>query len=242
VEHNEVKGAGSCGGGAIGAGAMVRTSVRHNRSPGAGGGLCVEFGSQIVNSTVAENRTGGNGGGIHVRGYAELRNVTVALNRSGEFNPFPFNGRGGGIYAFNGMLLGMANSIVAANVSAGIGGRDDCSGSILSRGYNLVGEPQGCLLTGSGGSDQIGVDPILQPGGNYGGSVVGADNATVFADMVTYPPSGVSPALDRGDPSGCKDADGALIPTDQRGRPRRVDGPDFDRIPACDVGAVERQP
>ncbi len=44
-----------------------------------------------------------------------------------------------------------------------------------------------------------------------------------------------SPAIDAGDPTGCKDADGQLLQTDQRG----VDRPQGR---ACDLGAVEYRP
>ena len=47
-----------------------------------------------------------------------------------------------------------------------------------------------------------------------------------------------SPAIDAGDPSGCRDSQGALLATDQRGFARHVDG-NNDGIARCDIGAVE---
>ena len=44
-----------------------------------------------------------------------------------------------------------------------------------------------------------------------------------------------SPAIDKGNPAGCVDAEGRLLATDQRGLPRRQSG-------RCDVGAFELQP
>ena len=46
-----------------------------------------------------------------------------------------------------------------------------------------------------------------------------------------------SPAIDAGNPSGCKDGSGHLLTTDQRGY-RRYDAEDTR---GCDMGAYERQ-
>ena len=47
-----------------------------------------------------------------------------------------------------------------------------------------------------------------------------------------------SPAIDAGNPGGCRDNSGALLQTDQRGFPRNVDG-NSDGTARCDIGAVE---
>ena len=47
-----------------------------------------------------------------------------------------------------------------------------------------------------------------------------------------------SPAIDAGDPGGCRDNSGALLQTDQRGFARHVDG-NNDGTARCDIGAVE---
>jgi hypothetical protein len=47
-----------------------------------------------------------------------------------------------------------------------------------------------------------------------------------------------SPALDAGDPGGCRDSQGALLSTDQRGFARHVDS-NNDGSPRCDIGAFE---
>ena len=46
-----------------------------------------------------------------------------------------------------------------------------------------------------------------------------------------------SPAIDGGNPAGCKDAQGNLLKTDQRGMPR----PDPEDTGGCDMGAYESQ-
>src|SRR4029077_5702265 len=47
-----------------------------------------------------------------------------------------------------------------------------------------------------------------------------------------------SPAIDAGDPGGCRDSAGAPLQTDQRGFARNVDG-NNDGTARCDIGAVE---
>jgi hypothetical protein len=49
-------------------------------------------------------------------------------------------------------------------------------------------------------------------------------------------PSG-SPAIDAGNPSGCRDSQGNLLTTDQRGYSRH----DQEDTGGCDMGAYERQ-
>ena len=46
-----------------------------------------------------------------------------------------------------------------------------------------------------------------------------------------------SPAIDAGNPSGCRDSKGNLLTTDQRGLRR----PDRDDQTGCDIGAYETQ-
>jgi hypothetical protein len=46
-----------------------------------------------------------------------------------------------------------------------------------------------------------------------------------------------SPAIDSGNPSGCRDANGDLLKADQRGEPR----PNKEDSGACDRGAYELQ-
>jgi hypothetical protein len=46
-----------------------------------------------------------------------------------------------------------------------------------------------------------------------------------------------SPALDAGNPAGCRDFSGNLLKTDQRGKPR----PGGGETTGCDMGAYESQ-
>ena len=56
---------------------------------------------------------------------------------------------------------------------------------------------------------------------------------------LTIPLLSGSPAIDAGNPNGCKDSQGHLLKTDQRGQPR-PDKEDKNKL-GCDMGAYERQ-
>src|SRR5262249_31099524 len=99
---------------------------------------------------------------------------------------------------------------------------------IISRGHNLVGAGAGCPSDGPG---DLTVDPakvfttVLGPLQNNGGQTE------------THALLPGSPAIDAGD-AVCTDANGAPLTTDQRGKPRPVDG-NGDGTRACDIGAFE---
>ena len=177
--------------------------------PSGGGGIYnsgVEL--NILSSTIAENTVdeGEGGGGIfNAKGHVTVTNSTIVGNRAVSFI-FP-NLFGGGIINLD--QLEIQNSIVALN-TAGIA--PDCSGSPLSLGRNIVGDPSGCLivlrqtdLTGDPGlGDLVVEDP---PGRGY------------FPLLVD------SPAINSGNPDACPQ-------TDQLGLPR---------VGPCDIGSVEFQ-
>src|SRR5262249_44806580 len=101
---------------------------------------------------------------------------------------------------------------------------DDCSGTIVSNGHNLMGfRNQNCMVSGPA---PIVADPNLGPLQNNGGPT---ETHALLAG---------SPAIDAGDRGGCRDNLGALLTTDQRGFRRTVDG-NRDGTARCDIGAVE---
>ena len=79
--------------------------------------------------------------------------------------------------------------------------------------------------TVNGGGVTI-ADPKLRPLQNNGGPTQ------------THALLAGSPAIDAGDPGGCRDNLGSLILKDQRDFARHVDG-NNDGIARCDIGAVE---
>jgi hypothetical protein len=124
--------------------------------------------------------------------------------------------QGGGIFT-NGATTIMQNSVVANSPSGG-----NCSGAITSHGYNMSSDGT-CNLHNSG--DRNNTDPMLGPLQNNGGPTQ------------TMALSSGSPAIDAGNPTGCKDGSGNLLTTDQRGLPR----PDTEDASGCDMGAYESQ-
>lgn len=171
---------------------------------------------EIVNATLTNNLNGGQGGAIADLGGAdfELRNVTIARNFAG-------NGGGIAVASGNGGTVTLADSILTENSADSA---DDCAGPLTSLGYNLFGDTSGCTVTTTAG-DLVGLDALLQsqnvdPNGN---------GTTTLALLIG------SPAIEGGNPAGCKDAGGADLTTDQRGLPRPIGA-------RCDIGAYERGP
>jgi hypothetical protein len=168
-----------------------------------------------TNSTISGNDAARHGGGIYnITGTLSLYNATVAYNTADADNNGA--GDGGGLMRASGTVA-LQNSILGANSDRG-GQADDCAGALLSQGYNLIQDSSGCTLTGT--TDIAGQPPLLGALAENGGPTL---THALLPD---------SPALDAGNPAGCRDAQGALLASDQRGEPRPVGG-------ACDIGAFE---
>ena len=165
-----------------------------------------------------------------------VSNSTLVSNSaSGRSYLFPI-GAGGGIY--NSGTQTISNTTVSGNSAIGGGGiygaaniqnsivannsRGNCSGTMTSKGYNLSSDGT-CSLSGPG--DMQNTDPLLGPLQNNGGPT---------QTMALLPGS---PAIDAGNSSGCRNSNGNLLKTDQRGQPR----PDKEDTGGCDMGAYERQ-
>ncbi len=195
---------------------VERTTFSNNSS--TLGGAMINSGTVTMwNSTVSGNQaSNGTGGLINTNGGSmTLNNVTVTLNRGRS----DFDGRAGGI-ANNGGVLELANTLVAGNLNP-LGGALDCSGPLLSRGYNLL-QDRGtdCTVTGDL-TGVIGGDPQLGALANNGGSTR------------THLLGARSPARDAGNPAAPGSSDAACRPADQRGTARPVGG-------RCDLGATEQ--
>jgi hypothetical protein len=194
---------------------------------GNGGGLFTNGGtSTLTNCTVTANSATA-GGGIYNEGTTNLNNVTVVGNFTG-----PTLDTGGGIYNVPGHTVNVRNSIIALN-SDPVG--PDCwsdAGGIVSGGYNLIGDADACnWSTATGdwvGSGTTPINPLVGSLRNNGGPTM---------TQALLPGS---PAIDAGNPSGCRGPDGNVLSTDQRGFPRPVAG-DADNDVICDIGAYELQ-
>jgi fibronectin-binding autotransporter adhesin len=187
---------------------IVSTSTfMGNNSTGAngiGGGICNDPGRTLTvsNSTFANNSATWSGGGIYNAGTLTVTNSTFSGNRDSR-------NYGGSLY--NAGMLNVTSSIIAHSMSG-----DDCfNDGTLTGSHNLI-QAEGahaCGMTNGIDGNIIGVDPLLGPLADNGGSTL------------TLLPLPGSPAINAGDNASCP-------PFDQRGvkRPQGA---------ICDIGAVE---
>jgi len=119
----------------------------------------------------------------------------------------------------------MSNTILAANLAMTAA---DCStpsvSTLLTYGYNLIGNSSGCALSGGGIGDLLNIDAKLEVLSSNGGSTM------------THALTTMSPAVNAGRPGGCLDQASAPLSVDQRGQPRPSGSTGSDR---CDIGAFE---
>jgi len=161
----------------------------------------------LNNTTLAANR--GQGGLTHRSGPTtiNLNNVTLVNNTGDGINiaqPDPQ------------AIVTLQNTLLANNSP------QDCAGSFISTGHNLIGNTWNCAIIAVTG-DMFNLAP----------QVASADLGTPYGALLPG-----SPAIDAGDPAGCTDQQGAPFVIDQRGLPRASDG-DQDGQSVCDIGAVE---
>lgn len=216
------KGNGSPGGGIYSQGqlTLISSAIVENSNcchlNASGGGLFIfsTLTTTINNSTISGNVAGTEGGGLtnawspdQPQGPVYINNSTIVGNWGHHL---------GGIFADNPNLI-VRNSLIANN-NGGYGYAPDCGNTITSAGHNLIGISAGCYFTPAAG-DILDVNPGL-------GAQVG---------LPAYLPLlAGSPALDAGDPAGCRDEAGVPLSVDIRGvtRPKGA---------ACDIGAYEAE-
>jgi CSLREA domain-containing protein len=198
--------------------ALINSTVSRNYARSGGGGILNNGTMTLINSTVSGNGAVFDGGGIFNDGTANLFNATITNNQA-DVNFEGTGGTGGGIFNSNNGTFNFQNTILAGNFETmgfvPIPG--ECEGTINSIGGNLMTMAD-CTVTGSA---PILADASLGPLEDNGGPT---HTHALLAD---------SPAIDAGDPGGCRDEFGALLTTDQRGFNRPALG--------CDIGAFELQ-
>ncbi|HEX5123807.1 MAG TPA: Ig-like domain-containing protein [Rhodanobacteraceae bacterium] len=221
---------------------VIRTTIRNNlaMNPNAGtssatnggGGVLAATGATIVDSTIANNQSFGDGGGIAygntgsaALAKAEIRSSTIAGNHADSDGDAV--GSGGGLRVARNAGVNVYNSIFSGNTTGTAASIDDCTGTTPAAaspsltGFNLVGAfTGGACAFSAANNDHIGVDPLLGALADNGGPTL------------TMALGAGSPALDAGDPAGCKNTLNRVLSTDQRGM-ARVAGL------RCDVGAFE---
>lgn len=226
----------SLGGGILNAGSLSVSSstISGNHASVDGGGIHqVTYTAtlSLISSTLSGNTADGFGGGLYViSGTVNLASTTLAYNRA-DYD-MSGNGSGGGIYRLNGQI-NLKNSLLAQNRRGLLLGSvaDDCVGTLVSGDYNLLQTTAGCVFEGTIAHHQTGVNPLLGPLQDNGGPTE------------THALLDGSPALDAGNPAGCRGwgALPLLLNVDQRGLGRYADG-DVDGSALCDIGAFEYHP
>jgi hypothetical protein len=222
----------SYGGGVAnsGTGTVTNSTITGN-SAHYGGGVYNGGILTITNSTIAGNAIPsyfpyGSGGGVSNSGIAAITNSTIADNIAGDY--------GGGMRNIG--TLTLVRTLVAGNTApTGPEISNDISygGTVLADNHNLFG------VNGTAGvvGFSLGATDIVPPTGVLLPGILDPTLAFHGGFTQTHALVPGSPAIDAGG-TDCTDATGAPLPTDQRGKPRVVDG-NGDGTAACDIGAFE---
>jgi len=203
---------------------LTNSTVSGNMAGRDGGGisnLAVRT-MTLTNSTVSGNTAGNNGGGIfHQFLTLNLTSVTVTQNKSTSTTCTTC---AGGIQ--NSRTANLKNTIVAGNTVANAASSPDFRGAVAAgSAYNLIGDGQGTtgISNGDANSNQVGVDPLLDPTLQPNGGTT-ANHALLAG----------SPAIDKGNSFG--------LTTDQRGFARPFDNLTIMNATGgdgADIGAFE---
>jgi predicted outer membrane repeat protein len=212
AQNNFTSGGAICNGGTL----TINYSTLSNNSSGGNnagyGGAIFNYAGTltVTNSTFAGNSATTSGGAIYSQGG------TVQISNS-TFGNNPETIGGGGALSNAGSSVLIQNSIVANSANGG-----NCAGTITSDGYTLSSDST-CNFSSPG--DLSNKNPKLGALHKNGGPTE------------TLALQKGSPALDAGNPAGCRDFAGNLLKTDQRGLPR----PGGAETTGCDMGAYESQ-
>jgi fibronectin-binding autotransporter adhesin len=231
---------GPCNKDMFGGGMTMLSSTVSNNLADYGAGIAVEntgnlyarYEVYLENTTLSGNQALIHGGGLYMPDNSTVAISSSTITDNSADREGSHAGNGGGIYnysQFNDIRL--ENTLIAGNHDLSSGTfapvTFDCDGDVDLQGYNLIGilQPGVCDLNGDmsgtlSGSMTTPLDPLLGPlasGGYY---------------TPSHPLLTGSPAIDRGDPTGCKNPDGTLISSDERGESRH-------RGWSCDIGAYE---
>jgi CSLREA domain-containing protein len=190
---------------------LNRSTISHNTGRDGAGVWNQNATLELNNSTISTNISNRNGGAIYIN------NNTVTINNSTIANNSASSGNGGGFF-INGGIVNIKGTIIADNTATT---DHDCTGTLTSDDYNLIGNiTAGCTIGGTTTNNITGSDPELKVLADYGGSTD------------THELEGTSPATDGGETGSCTAIDGSSVSTDQRGGVRPQDS-------VCDIGSYE---
>jgi hypothetical protein len=244
------------GGGVFNSGTLsIKNSVvsgNRTNNNGGGGGIDNYYGGTVTieNSTISGNRAF-QGGGVSNTPFFYSSGVSGSLTIINSTISGNIADRGGGIFNFQACYgshchaaeLALKHSLITGNQAtvgpeiANVITTGPMSpvplNNVTANNFNLFGANGNAGVSGfiPGPTDivpapGVSVAQILSPLTYNGGPTQ------------THALIAGSPAIDAGDPGGCRDSQGALLQTDQRGFARHVDG-NNDGTVGCDIGAVE---
>jgi Putative Ig domain len=228
------------GGGVGNSGTLTieNSTISGNTAFGGGGvyNCCSPYSStKIINSTISGN-SAVNGGGVFNHGSGlTLTNSTISGNAADAGGGLANSAITGSAYDCQFIncspgTISLDNSLIAGN-QATVAAEVENTSIVSASSFNLFGSDGNAGVSGftPGPTDivpSVSLAQILGPLQNNGGPT---DTHALIAG---------SPAIDAGDPGGCRDSQGALLRTDQRGFARHVDG-NNDGTVRCDIGALE---
>lgn len=224
ISNNRANGSG--GGleiGGTGAVNVTNSAITANATKNNGGGLntgAFATALNLTNSTISGNKADDSGGGLfNNAGVTTLNNVTI-FNNTADFDNLGQED-GGGIARLNG-TVNLKNTIVAGNIdTSDAADQPDCSGTVISQGYNLIQNINGCTIDAT--NNIFNQDPLLE-------------SLTGSPAYHSLPQN--SPAVDAGNPAAPGSGGNACAAADQRGAIRPADG-NSDSNAICDIGAFE---
>ena len=211
---------------------IVRSTINQHTVNLKGGGIYNNGGDAIVaNSTISGNVALEDGGGIYTEGSGSSVTVLYSTisNNTADYQANGTPGQGGGIAHGVDGTVNLLGTILAGNFDASNDPPNyapDCSGSMVSDGYNLIGIEDNCLgdqaISDIIGTPLAPVDPELKFLSNYGGPTM------------THMPLPSSPVINAGEEAPCTGPEASNLNKDQRGldRPQPSDN-------KCDIGSVD---
>jgi hypothetical protein len=198
-------------------------------------GTCGTCGTLFLRDSTLSGNNAKRGGAIQASDGARLGlfNATIAYNSVFRLIGQTYPAFGGGLLITSTAQVTAQNSLIAQNTfdNAILPVPDDCHGTLHSAGYNLIESTTNCAVAGITTGNVTGQDPLLGPLRDNGGPATGLGQGAT----PTHALLAGSPAIDAGNPAGCKDETGAVHAIDQRGWARP-----YPQGGRCDIGAYER--
>ena len=223
----------------------IENSTISGNTATSGGGVSSYGGRVTITSSTISGNTASAGGGVNIcssdyGSSVTVNNSTITGNIASQGGGISNDNLDCGFYSYGASNLFLNNSLIAGNqaaVAPEIEHNTGCQGffchphAISVNNFNLFGANGNAGVTGftPGPTDivpGVSLAQILGPLANNGGPT--QTHALVAG----------SPAIDAGNPNGCLDNAGMLLPTDQRGFARHVDA-NNDGTVRCDIGAYE---